>query len=527
MEKIRGFAARTAGFSPEKKVQPDFQAGFVAADLSFLQKCNLKLRLFSKTDFRAGWISGLAKKINSVYLCRNIFFKSGESLMKNDYLTTKRPIAALSFFFFPIMLGNVFQQLYNLVDAAIVGQFVSEQAVAAVGACLAFTNVFIFIANGGGIGAAVIVGRFFGAKDYPRMKVAIGTTFCAFLCLSVILAAFGLLCGRPLMMLLRTPDDILSMTVTYLNIYFFGLPFLFLYNVLSSLFNALGKSKYPLVFLLISSVLNVALDILFVTKFQLGVAGVAWATLIAQGFSCVLSFCVFMRLIARLKIGRTNLFSGRELVNITKIAVPSIFQQCTISIGLMLIQAVVNQFGTQALAGFSVGVRIEALGTAAMVASGTALSTFVAQNIGAEKYERVSRGFVSANILVLCVCAVFFLVIRIFKTQIISFFIGPNGSDIACSTAEGFLDYMSVVLCLMGFKQNSDGMLRGLSDMTLFTIANIVNIVVRMLFSYLLAPVYGISMVWVSNPIGWIISFAICYGEYKRGKWKKIQNSLP
>lgn len=447
--------------------------------------------------------------------------------MRNDYLTTKRPISALTIFFLPIMFGNLFQQLYNLADAAIVGQFVNEHAVAAVGACLAFTNVFIFIANGGGIGAAVIVGRFFGAKDYAKMKIAIGTTFISFLCLSVILAAFGLMFGRPLMMLLRTPDDILDMTVVYLNIYFFGLPFLFLYNVLSSLFNALGKSKYPLVFLLISSVLNVALDILFVTKFRLGVAGVAWATLIAQGCSCILSFCVFIRLIARLKIGKTDLFSGKELVNITRVAIPSIFQQCTISIGLMLIQAVVNQFGTQALAGFSVGVRIEALGTAAMVASGTALSTFVAQNSGAGNYERVSSGFISANILVLCVCAVFFCVIRIFKTQIISFFIGPNGSDIAYSTAEGFLDYMSVVLCLMGFKQNSDGVLRGLRDMTLFTIANVVNIIVRVLFSYLLAPVYGISMVWVSNPVGWILSFALCYGEYKRGKWKNSQDALP
>ena len=442
--------------------------------------------------------------------------------MKNDYLVTKRPVVALAVFFLPIMLGNLFQQLYNLVDAAIVGQFVNEKAVAAVGACLAFTNVFIFIANGGGIGASVIVGRFFGAKDYVKMKVVVNTTFISFFILSVILAVLGLLCGRPIMMLLKTPDDILDMTVTYLNIYFFGLPFLFLYNVLASLFNALGKSKYPLLFLLFSSVLNVVLDILFVTQFHLGVAGVAWATLIAQGFSSLISFAVFMRLIARFHIGRTSFFSKDELLHITRVALPSIFQQCTISIGLMLIQAVVNQFGSQALAGFSVGSRIEALGTTAMVASGTALSTFVAQNIGAEKPERVQKGYVAGNIIVLCVCTVYFLVIRIFKAQIISFFIGPGGSSVAYETAEGFLDYMSVVLCLMGFKQNSDGILRGCRDMTLFTVANVVNIVVRVLFSSLLAPVYGISMVWVSNPVGWVLSLIICYTEYKTGKWKKI-----
>ena len=268
--------------------------------------------------------------------------------------------------------------------------------------------------------------------------------------------------------------------------------------------------------------LNVALDILFVTQFHLGVAGVAWATLIAQGFSSLISFAVFMRLVARFHIGQTSFFSKDELLHITRVALPSIFQQCTISIGLMLIQAVVNQFGSQALAGFSVGSRIEALGTTAMVASGTALSTFVAQNIGAGKPERVQKGYVAGNIIVLCVCAVYFLVIRIFKAQIISFFIGPGGSSVAYETAEGFLDYMSVVLCLMGFKQNSDGILRGCRDMTLFTVANVVNIVVRVLFSSLLAPVYGISMVWVSNPVGWVLSLIICYTEYKTGKWKKI-----
>ena len=264
------------------------------------------------------------------------------------------------------------------------------------------------------------------------------------------------------------------------------------------------------------------LDILFVTQFHLGVAGVAWATLIAQGFSSLISFAVFMRLIARFHIGRASFFSKDELLHITRVALPSIFQQCTISIGLMLIQAVVNQFGSQALAGFSVGSRIEALGTTAMVASGTALSTFVAQNIGAGKPERVQKGYVAGNIIVLCVCTVYFLVIRIFKAQIISFFIGPGGSSVAYETAEGFLDYMSVVLCLMGFKQNSDGILRGCRDMTLFTVANVVNIVVRVLFSSLLAPVYGISMVWVSNPVGWVLSLIICYTEYKTGKWKKI-----
>lgn len=441
--------------------------------------------------------------------------------MKNTnsrYLITDNPLKALFIFFVPIMLGNIFQQFYNLCDSAILGQFVSEQALAAAGACLALTNVFIFIANGGGIGASVIVGRHFGAGNYTKMKTVITTAYITFFSVSLILGLFGFIAGRKIMMLLNTPDDAIDLAVTYLRIYFLGLPFIFLYNVTSAIYNALGKSKYPLLFLIFSSLLNICLDILFVTKFHFGISGVAFATLIAQGVSCVLSISVFVVNIRKLKIGTTELFNSSDLLQITRIALPSIFQQMTISIGLMLIQSTVNSFGSQALAGFSVGLRIESLGSTIMVAGGTAFSTYVAQNYGAGKLDRIRKGYFAANIIQCIFAAIFFIVIYIFKTRIIWLFIGQNCSDTAYATALGYLTYMSQVLVIMGFKHTSDGVLRGLGRMKVFMIGNVVNICIRVSFSKIVSKIIGISAIWISNPIGWIASLSMSYLNYRRIK---------
>ena len=202
--------------------------------------------------------------------------------MKNDYLIQKKPLSALVLFSVPIIVGNLFQQFYTMADSAIVGRFVSEQALAAVGASYALTNIFICVAIGGGIGASVIVSRYFGAKEYENMKSAVFTALLSFLAVSIVLGGIGLLLGRQIMAVLNTPADVLDLSVQYLNIYFLGLPFLFMYNVLSAMFNALGKSRIPLYFLIFSSVFNVILDVIFVTRCGRFVAGVAWATLIAQ-----------------------------------------------------------------------------------------------------------------------------------------------------------------------------------------------------------------------------------------------------
>lgn len=441
--------------------------------------------------------------------------------MNNDYLIRKRPLNALILFALPMIVGNLFQQTYTMADSAIVGRLVGEPALAAVGASYSLTNIFICVAIGGGIGASVIVSRYFGAKEYGKMKLAVSTAFIAFLAVSLLLALFGLLFGRHIMIALNTPSDVLDMAAEYLRIYFLGLPFLFMYNVISSMFNALGKSRIPLCFLIFSSLFNIALDLVMVGQFDLGVAGVAWATLIAQGISALLSFVVFLLVLKGLNCGSTGLFSFEEMCDMTRIALPSILQQSIVSIGMMLVQSVVNSFGSQALAGFSAGMRIESICVVPMAGIGNALSSFAAQNIGARQEKRVIEGYHAANKMVIFFSVLICLALECFSRPLISLFLGSDGTPDAISTGYDYLTFMGWFFCLIGFKMAVDGLLRGAGDMKLFTIANLVNLFIRVTVSMALAPVFGISMVWCSVPVGWFANWVISYSRYRTGKWMK------
>ena len=437
---------------------------------------------------------------------------------KNDYLTTANPLKALFIFFIPIALGNLFQQFYNLVDSSILGHFVSEQALAAAAACLSLTNVFIFIGNGFGVGAGVAVGRYFGAQNYRQMKVVILTAYVTGLVLSVILGIIGFTGGRQFLIWLKTPDDVLPLAVTYLRIYFLGLPFVIAYNVTASMYNALGKSKFPFFFLIFSSLLNIVLDILFVTRFHFGIAGVAFATLIAQGLACILSIFVFFKNLRQFNIGRTDFFSKTEFSNITRIAFPTILQQSAISIGMMLIQSTINSFGSQVLAGYSVGMRIEALGSAFVLACGVAYSNYTAQNYGAKKMKRIPQGYLAANFIVTSICLVFFVLIRIFHSQIIYLLIGRDCSPEAFSTAKIVLLFNSTVVCILGYKHNADGVNRGLGRMKVFTIGNLLNIFIRVAFTKVMVNFIGMSAIWIGNPIGWSVSMLLSYLSYRHAR---------
>lgn len=441
--------------------------------------------------------------------------------MEKEYLIRKRPVSALLIFALPMMLGNFFQQAYTMADSAIVGRFVGEEALAAVGASYSLTNVFISIAIGGGVGASVITSQTFGSRDYSRMKRSVSTALLSFLAISLVLGAGGLLFSRQIMVLLRTPENILQDASTYLNIYFLGLPFLFMYNVLSSMFNALGRSRIPLYLLIFSSVLNVALDIYMVTALDMGVAGVAWATLIAQGISAVLSFVIFLRGLKSYPGKLDRLFDGRELKNMARVALPSILQQSTVSIGMMLVQSVVNSFGSQMLAGYSAAMRIESVCIVPMSAMGNAISSYTAQNIGAGKPERVRAGYRASYGIVFAIAAVICLAVQLLARPLVSLFMEEGGSTLAFETGMACTRFMGWFYVLIGLKMISDGVLRGAGDMTMFTVANLVNLGLRVVLAVTLAPQFGIQFVWMAVPVGWLINYGISFLEYRTGKWEQ------
>ena len=459
--------------------------------------------------------------------------------LEQDYLIKKPPFQALFLFALPIIIGNLFQQTYTMADSAIVGRFVSEQALAAVGASYSLTNIFICVAIGGGMGASVIVSQYFGAQKYDRMKTAIYTASLAFLVLSLLLGIFGLFCSRGIMILLNTPADCLSMASEYLRIYFLGLPFLFMYNVFSAMFNALGKSRIPLGFLIFSSLFNIVLDYLLVAGAHMGVSGVAWATLIAQGISAVLSMLVLLRILGKMSLpadsmedsyhagamttvpAKPPVFDGKELVSMTRIAIPSILQQSTVSIGMMLVQSVVNSFGSTALAGFSAAMRIESICVVPMSGIGNAVSSYTAQNLGAGKTDRVVKGYHAAVRMVIFCAVILCVSMECFHHPLIALFLGADGAAEAFLTGENYLTFMGWFFCMIGFKMSVDGLLRGSGDMVMFTVANLVNLSIRVIVAMTCAPRFGIAMVWCAVPIGWTANFLISYGRYRTGKWKE------
>ncbi|MDE5802572.1 MAG: MATE family efflux transporter [Lachnospiraceae bacterium] len=437
-------------------------------------------------------------------------------------MLTGNPGKTLFFFALPMILGNLFQQFYNMADSMIVGQYVGEDALAAVGASYSLTTVFIMVAIGGGIGASVITSQYLGAQSYSKMKTSIYTALINFLIISVLLAAGGFLLNRNILTALKTPDNIIDDAVLYLEIYFCGLPFLFMYNILSAMFNALGKSKIPLGLLIFSSLLNVALDLYMVKVLDWQVAGVAIATVIAQGISALISFGILLRILKRYEAEeRAKLYDVEMLVRGTKIAIPSIVQQSIVSIGMLLVQSVVNGFGSSVLAGYSAGMRIESICIVPMIATGNAVSTFTAQNLGAGQPERVKKGYHAGLAMIAVFAVIICIILQVFHGSIIDAFLKGDGGLDAYQTGNNYLTFIGWFFALIGVKACTDGVLRGAGDVNVYMAANLVNLAFRVSFANLCAPIFGVQAVWWAVPIGWGVNFLLSFIWYRTGRWSR------
>lgn len=473
--------------------------------------------------------------------------------MKKYNMITDMPGRSLFFFALPMILGNLFQQFYTTVDSIIVGQFVGEDALAAVGASYSLTTVFIMIAIGGGIGASVITSQYLGAGLYRKMKISVSTALISFLVLSLVLSVIGLLGNRAILTGLNTPANILSDAVLYLQIYFLGLPFLFMYNILSSIFNALGNSRTPLYLLIFSSLLNIVMDLVMVRTFHLGVAGVAIATVIAQGISAVISFLLLLRLLKTFaegadagkrgmvdadtgKCGMVDADAGRRtaeetetrklydfsmLGNMIMVAIPSMVQQSIVSIGMLLVQSVVNGFGSSVLAGYTAGMRIESICIVPMIATGNAVSTFTAQNLGAGAPERVRRGYLAGVRMVAAFAVLTCLILTVFHEPIINAFLEEGSDAAAFATGNDYLTFIAFFFVCIGMKAITDGVLRGAGDVVVFTLANLINLAIRVSFAFGFAGVIGVEAVWFAVPMGWTTNFVISFIRYLSGKWRR------
>ena len=325
-------------------------------------------------------------------------------------LTVGKPEEVLWKFSIPMFVSVIFQQMYNIADSVIAGKFAGEDALAAVGASYPITMIFMAIAVGSNIGCSVVISQLFGAKEYEKMKTAVYTTLTSSAVLSILLTVLGLIGTKGLMHMIQTPDNIFADGSLYLSIYIGGFFFLFLYNICTGIFQSLGDSKTPLYFLIGSSVGNVILDYIFVAIFPWGVAGVAWATFIAQGIACVLAFITLLGRLKGVKTrGEVRFFSGEMLKKVSLIAVPSILQQSFISIGNIFIQGIINSYGSSVIAGYSAAVKLNTFTITSFTTLGNGLSSFTAQNVGAGAIDRVKKGYKAGARMALMVAVPFFV----------------------------------------------------------------------------------------------------------------------
>ncbi len=443
---------------------------------------------------------------------------------KTINMITDSPGKALLIFALPMILGNLFQQLYNIIDSVVVGRFIGEEALASVGASYSITNVFIAIAVGGGIGSAVVISQFLGAGQVGNMKTAISTTLINFLVVGVVLGGLGLLFNTQILRWMNTPENVLHDAAMYLGIYFMGLPFLFLYNVQASVFQAMGDSRTPLYLLIFSSALNVVLDLVFVIRFFMGVPGVAIATLIAQGLSAVLSFVVLRK---RLKSYETEepfrLYDWNITLQMMRVAVPSTLQQSIVHVGMLLVQSIVNVFGSAVMAGFAAGTRIESTCIVPMLALGSAMSTYTAQNMGAGRTDRVKKGYRYCYVFIGFFAVVICLLMYFWGDILVRSFLKEGSGEEAFGIGMDYIRFISFFYALIGLKSVTDGLLRGAGDVAVFTVANLVNLAIRVSFAAVFAPVIGVRAVWFAVPIGWLANYLISFFRYITGKWERIR----
>ncbi len=417
-------------------------------------------------------------------------------------------------FCLPLFGSVLFQQMYNLADSFVAGKFLGEQALAAVGNSYEITLIFLAFAFGCNIGCSVITAQLFGAKKMRDMKSAVYTTLisCGVVC--AILMAGGLLFGRQLLGLIHTPDELMVDSFLYLRIYIYGLPFVFLYNVATGIFSALGDSKTPFYFLAASSTTNIAVDILFVTAFHMGVDGVAWATFLCQGVSCILSLWVVLRRFRTIPVEeKPVLFSVELFKKFAFVAVPSILQQSFVSVGNIMIQSVINTFGSGVIAGYAASIKLNNLVITSFNTLGNGISSFTAQNLGAEKPERIRKGFSAGLGLMWTISLPAVILYLFFGSALVHVFLTTPSPE-AMHTGVLLLRIVAPFYFVAATKLTADGVLRGSQKMRQFMIGTFTDLLLRVALAFILSKPMGELGIWIAWPIGWTVATIISLSFY-------------
>jgi len=436
---------------------------------------------------------------------------------------TKGNEAKLIFnFTIPMLLGNVFQQLYNIVDSIIVGNYLGKEALAAVGASFPIIFGLIAMIIGVGSGFSIIISQFYGAKKMSKVKLSI-ETMCIFIFFaSIIISFIGRYFSEDFFVLLKLPPELLDQAMAYLDTYMYGMLFFFGFSGISSVLRGLGDSKTPLYFLIAASVLNVVLDLLFVIVFDYGIAGAAWASILAQGIVFVVSIVYLNKTHEVLRFSDMKLRFNKDIfIRSLKIGLPSGMQNSFVAFGMMALLSVVNTFGTNVIAAYAVATRIESLAVMPSMNFSQAIAAFVGQNLGAGKIERIYKGYKATLILSNALCLIISLIIVFSGTFLMGLFI--NDQEII-ALGHRYLIIVGSFYLLFSTMFVSNGVLRGAGDtlipmfITLFALWG-----VRIPLAYLFSGMIGEEGIWWSVPCGWMVGMVFSFLYFRLGRWKKLK----
>ena len=439
-------------------------------------------------------------------------------------LTEGKPGRVLITFALPMLVSVVFQQFYNMADNIVAGQFIGDAALDAVSISYTITMLYTAVALGINVGVNVVVSQLFGAHRYDKMKSAVSTSLIATAALAILLTAFGIFFCRPLLALLNTPEDLIQPTMGYLNIYTTGLLFIFLYNTCTGIFTALGDTVTPLIFLIVSSLSNVGVNILFVTTFQMGVEGLALATVLCQAVAAAASFLVLMARLRSIKSDPYLKFSPHLLVSVSKMAIPGICQKSFVSVGNLMVQSVVNGFAATVpgiIGGFSSATKLLYFVVYLNASVSSSIAGFTAQNIGAGRMDRLKGGLKGGMFLELAMAIPSTLFFVFMPVTAMKIFVPAESTDII-QVGVSYLQTVAPFIIFVAAKQLCDGVLQGAGAARDFMITTFSDLVLRVALAYVLPIWIGHLGIWWAWPIGWAIGTGVSIWFYFSGHWKNV-----
>lgn len=442
----------------------------------------------------------------------------------NTDMTKGEPIKLITGFAVPMFIGNIFQQVYNLTDAAIVGKFVGSDALAAVGAT--GTAVFLLLSwlIGFTRGAGVIFAQYVGSGRYDSVRRALATLIYVMAAMTILICVGGILISKPLLSFLSTPPDIIDASVAYIRIMFVGAFGSALYNICASVLNSIGDSKTPIYALVASAVINIVLDLIFVLNFGLGVNGSAYATLISQlvsGMICLL-FILKKQKILCIKKDEWK-FNSMMFAKIVKMGAPNALQSSLISLGGLSVQKLVNSCGTATVAAYTAANKIDSMAIQPIVSMGMAVSVFTAQNIGARNTDRIVSGLKKVLKVMICACAVIAIGIVVCRVPLLRIFLDITTDAESIRIGGEYLCVVGIAYVIAGIMQSFLNVLKGAGDVNVSMAIGLVELGSRVLFAYMLVMLFdmGAFGIWLSTPLSWGTACAMTVIRYLSGKWKR------